>query len=222
MAVHGCSPLPRDVRWDGCVRVGVGACWFVWRDGGSDCAFRQFERGTSDRVRYRRVNERTGEEVDYGDIVKGRPVGGGDYLVVEPEELAEIAPGRSRTLDIHAVCRSARDRSGLFQRTYWLAPAGDGEPKPYALLVRAMTKTERAAVGTFVMRGKEYLAAVRPHGDVLALDTMFFTDEIREPHDHLGDLPDLRKAQGKELEMAVSLVEPMVPRVCCRSVDTRA
>lgn len=64
--------------------------------------FRQFERGTSDRIRYRRVNERTGKEVAYDDIVKGYELGDGEYVIIEPKELDEIAPGRSRTIDINA------------------------------------------------------------------------------------------------------------------------
>ena len=59
--------------------------------------FTQFQRGTRDRIRYRRVNERTGDEVKYDDIVRGREVGDDEYVLVEPEELDEIAPGRSRS-----------------------------------------------------------------------------------------------------------------------------
>src|SRR5690625_637685 len=62
--------------------------------------FRQFQRGTSHRIRYRRVNEKTGKEVDYDDIVKGYRAESGDYVLLEPQELKEIAPGRSRTVEI--------------------------------------------------------------------------------------------------------------------------
>jgi Ku protein len=70
--------------------------------------FHQLQRGTADRIRNRRVNERTGDEVGTSDIVKGYEVGEGEYVVVEPEELDEIAPGRSQTIDITDFVASRR------------------------------------------------------------------------------------------------------------------
>jgi DNA end-binding protein Ku len=170
--------------------------------------FHQFERGTADRVRNQRINERTGKEVEYSDIVKGKEVGGGDYVIVEPDELAEIAPGRSRTIDIFTFVVMHEIDPIFFQKTYWLAPTDEQYGRPYALLRDAMARTNRAGIATFVMRGKEYLTAVRPDEGVLALETLFFADEIRDPAD-LDDLPGKSQAKGKELEMATSLIESM-------------
>ncbi|MFR9806758.1 Ku protein [Pseudonocardia sp. RS010] len=172
--------------------------------------FHQFQRGTSDRIRNQRVNERTGEEVDYGDIVKGAEVGDGEYVVVEPEELEQIAPGRSRTLDITDFVDLAEIDPVYFQRAYWLAPTGEEYRRPYALLREAMTQGDKAAIGTFVMRGKEYLAAVRADGDVLALHTLHFGDEVRDPSEELENVPTRRTKPGeKELRMATQLIESM-------------
>jgi DNA end-binding protein Ku len=170
--------------------------------------FHQFERGTADRVRNQRINERTGKEVEYSDIVKGKEVGGGDYVIVEPDELAEIAPGRSRTLDIVTFVDLDEIDPIFFQKTYWLAPADEQYGRPYALLRDAMARSNRAGIATFVMRGKEYLTAIRADEGVLALETLFFADEIRDPAD-LDDLPGKSQAKGKELEMATSLIESM-------------
>ena len=82
-------------------------------------------------------------------------------MVVEPDELDAIAPGRSRTLDIDRFVDLDDIDPVFFQKSYWLAPDRNGDPKPYALLVKAMDETHQAAIGTFVMRGKEYLAAIR-------------------------------------------------------------
>lgn len=169
--------------------------------------FHQFERGTSDRIRYQRVNERTGKEVEYSDIVKGREVGGGDYVLVEPDELADIAPGRSRTIDITTFVDLDEIDPIFFQKTYWLAPTDERYARPYALLREAMTRTNRAGIATFVMRGKEYLTALRADGDVLALETLFFADEIRDRSKL--DIPGTAKPKGKELDMAVGLIEAM-------------
>ncbi|GAA5121001.1 non-homologous end joining protein Ku [Pseudonocardia adelaidensis] len=174
--------------------------------------FHQFERGTSDRIRYQRVNERTGKEVEYSDIVKGREVGGGDYVLVEPDELADIAPGRSRTIDITTFVDLDEIDPIFFQKTYWLAPTDEQYARPYALLREAMTRTNRAGIATFVMRGKEYLTALRADGDALALETLFFADEIRDRS--TLDLPGGASAEGapkkgKELDMATGLIEAM-------------
>ena len=171
--------------------------------------FHQFQRGTADRIRYQRVNERTGKEVVYADIVKGRDVGGGDYVIVEPEELDDIAPGRSRSIDITTFIDSDEIDPVYFQKTYWLAPDGEQYARPYALLLEAMARTNRAGIATFVMRGKEYLTAIRADGGVLALQTLFFADEIRDPPEQLDTLPQHTPARGKELEMATTLIESM-------------
>lgn len=172
-------------------------------------SFRQFQRGTADRIRYKRVNERTGEEVPYADIVKGADLGGGDYVIIEPDELDAIAPGRSRTIDISAFVDLDQIDPIHYQRTYWLAPAKEEYGRAYSLLLQAMAKTNRAGVATFVMRGKEYLTAIRPGDDLLILTTLLFIEDIRDPAKELKSLPEVTAARGKELDMAVSLIESM-------------
>jgi DNA end-binding protein Ku len=171
--------------------------------------FRQFERGTSDRIRYRRVNERTGKEVDYDDIVKGYEVDKGDYVLVEPDEIDQIAPGRSRTIDIEAFVDLDEIDPIYFQKTYWLAPAKEEFNRAYALLVQAMETTNKAGIAKFVMRGKEYVAAVRAHDGVLTLNMLHFADDIRDPAKELRKLPEKSAARGKELDMAISLIDSM-------------
>jgi DNA end-binding protein Ku len=170
--------------------------------------FHQFERGTADRIRYQRINERTGKEVEYSDIVKGKDVGGGDHVIVEPDELADIAPGRSRTIDISTFVDLDEIDPIHYQKTYWLAPTAEQHARPYALLREAMARTNRAGIATFVMRGKEYLTAIRADQDALALETLFFADEIRDTAG-IDALPGKTRAKGKELDMATGLIESM-------------
>ncbi|SDC26552.1 non-homologous end joining protein Ku [Actinokineospora iranica] len=172
-------------------------------------SFRQFERGTSDRIRYKRINERTGKEVAFPDIVKGAEIGGGDYVIIEPDELDQIAPGRSRTIDISAFVDLDEIDPIHFQKTYWLAPAKEEYGKAYSLLLQAMRKTNRAGIATFVMRGKEYLTAIRAGDDLLILTTMLFAEDIRDPAKELKSLPEIIPARGKELDMAISLIDSM-------------
>src|SRR3954454_18545564 len=134
-----------------------------------EVSFHQYEKGTSDRIRYQRVNERTGKEVDYGDIAKGTDVGGGKLVMLEQEELDSVAPGRSKSLELHAFVDLEEIDPIFYQKSYYLAPGSEETAKMYALLRDAMAKARRAAIGTLVMRGKEYLASIRPDGKLLVL-----------------------------------------------------
>jgi DNA end-binding protein Ku len=174
-----------------------------------DVSFHQFEKGTSDRIRYQRVNERTGKEVDYSDIVKGADVGGGRYVMLDADELDSVAPGRSRTLDIHTFIDQADINPIFYQKAYYLAPGSDETARTYALLRDAMTEADRVAIGTLVMRGKQYLAAIRPADALLVLETMYFADEIRDPGDELDSVPSRTKAKPNELKTAVQLIDSM-------------
>ena len=151
--------------------------------------FNQFQKGTSDRIRYKRVNERTGEEVNYRDIVKGREVDDDTYVLLTDDELESVEPGRTRTIDITNFVDLAEVDPIYFQRTYYLAPRGDGADRSYELLHKAMADTNRAGIATLVMRSKEYLVAVRPQAEILALETMYFADEIRDPVEATGYEP---------------------------------
>jgi DNA end-binding protein Ku len=171
--------------------------------------FHQFQRGTSARIRYRRVNEETGEQVDYADIVKGYDLGGGQYVIVTPEELEAVEPGRSRTIDISDFVDGAELDPIYFSKTYYLAPQSDQAERAYALLLEAMTRAQKIAIAQFVMRSKQYLAAIRPEADVLVLETLYFADEIRDPIQQIDQLPAAASFSDRDLDMAVQLVESM-------------
>ncbi|MET8572716.1 Ku protein [Streptomyces sp. NPDC004783] len=171
--------------------------------------FHQLQRGTSDRIRNRRVNERTGEEVGTGDIVKGYELGEGEYVVVEPGELDEIAPGRSQTVDITDFVELDEIEPVYFDRTYYVAPRGKEYLRVYQLLRSALAEADKAGIATFVMRNKQYLTALRADDDVLVLQTLHWADEVRDPVKELPELPTGHAGRGKELDMALQLVEAL-------------
>ncbi len=174
--------------------------------------FHQFEKGTAARIRYRRVNEQTGEEVDYDDIVKGAEVDDGKYVQLTQEELESVEPGRSRTIDITDFVEAAEIDPIHYQKSYYLAPDDDAAAKAYSLLARAMEKADRIGIATFVMRNKEYLAAIRPRDGVLVLETMYFADEVRDPVEEIDSLPTRTRVGKKDVDMAVSLIEAMAAK----------
>jgi DNA end-binding protein Ku len=171
--------------------------------------FHQFEKGTSARIRNRRVNEETGDEVEYDDIVKGAEVSDGKYVQLTQEELESVEPGRSRTIDISDFVEAAEIDPIYYQKSYYLAPSGEEAAKAYHLLARAMDKAGRIGIASFVMRSKEYLAAIRPQDGVLVLETMYFADEVRDPVKEIDQLPAKARVGKKDVDMAVRLIEAM-------------
>jgi DNA end-binding protein Ku len=171
--------------------------------------FNQFESGTSDRIRYKKVNERTGKEVDSGNIVKGVDLGGGEYVILTDDELAAAEPERSKLIEITDFVDLDKIDPVFFRTTYYLAPEGEAAKKAYALLREVMQNANKVAIGTLVMRNKEYPVAIRPGDDVLKLETMYFPDEIRSPSKELPDLPDAADLSDREVDMAQLLLESM-------------
>jgi len=171
--------------------------------------FNQFEAGTSDRIRYKKVNERTGKEVESGKIVKGVDLGGGEYVMLTDDELAAAEPERSRLIEITDFVDLDDIDPVFFRTTYYLAPEGEAATKAYTLLRRVMRTANKVAIGTLVMRNKEYPVAIRPGDDVLKLETLYFADEIRSPGSEVPALPDAVDLTEREVDMAQLLLESM-------------
>ena len=174
-----------------------------------DLHFNQFQEGTNDRIRYKRVNERTGREVDYEDIVKGYELSKGHYVMLTSDELEEYKPNTTRTIDIEDFVELDEIDPIYFERTYYLAPDGEAAGKAYALMRKALEDKGKAGVGKVVMRTKQYLAAVRPLEGVLALSTMRFADEVVDRKD-LDTLPSKAPSVSKrEVDMAGQIIDSL-------------
>ncbi len=154
------------------------------------------------RIRYKRVNEKTGEEVEYKDIVKGYKQDD-SYIILDKEDFDKANVKKSRTIDIEEFIEEGDVADVLFKKPYFLEPQKDGE-KSYNLLKNALKETGKLGVATFVMRAKENLSLVGVYKDALVLHVIRFADEIRDPADL--KLPDT-KVSEKEVAMAKSLIE---------------
>jgi DNA end-binding protein Ku len=203
-------PVPRTI-WKGALSFGLVNIPVGVYPATSDKSihFNQFEEGTSDRIRYKKVNERTGEEVANDDIARGFDLGGGEYVILTDEELESAEPKKSRQIDISDFVNQSDIDPVYFRSSYYLAPEGAGADKAYSLLRRAMADSDRIGIATMVMRNKEYLVAIRPEDDALAMHTMYFSDEVRSPGNELPDLPDVGDVSDRELSMAELLIESM-------------
>jgi DNA end-binding protein Ku len=154
-----------------------------------------------------RVREPEPEDVGYEEVVKGYEIEPDRFVVLDPSEVAALAPERTRTIDIAEFVDLSDIDPVFFEKSYYVTPASGGE-RPYWLLHRAMRQAGRVAIATFVMRTKEYLAAVRPANEVLVLETLFYADEVRDP----GDLwvASTEDPEPRELDMASRLIESLV------------
>jgi DNA end-binding protein Ku len=171
--------------------------------------FHEFADGTSDRIRNKRVNERTGKEVDYDDIVKGYEFADGKYVLLTRDELEEVEPGRSRTIEISDFVEAAEIDPIHYRTSYYLAPAQEDAARAYALLRDAMDRADRIAIASFVFHAKQYLAAIRPDGKALVLETMYFADEVRKPEKVLPSLPGKLRGGQRDMDTAIALIESM-------------
>ena len=202
-----------------------------------DVRFHQFQAGTARRIRHRRVvepepevaaepeepppsrrrrddgpppspvREKEETEVPLEDVVKGYEIGPDRYVMIEPRELEALAPERTRTIEIAEFVDLADVDPVYFDKSYYVAPGRGGE-QPYWLLHRAMREAGRVAVATFVMRTKGYLAAVRPAEGVIVLETLFYQEEVRDPHE-LG-IAESSQPSPRELDIAERLIESLV------------
>jgi DNA end-binding protein Ku len=174
-----------------------------------DVHFNQLEKGSGSRIRNRKVAEKSGKEVDPDDIEMGFEIRKGRYVTFDKKELEALRPASTRMIDVSDFVALADIDPIYYERTYWLGPDGDASKQAYNLLLAAMEERERVAIGTVVMRNKQYLTAVRPLDGVLAMSTMRFADEV-VPRADVEGLPSRRaKPEAKALRMATQLVESL-------------
>ncbi len=168
--------------------------------------FHQLSAKTGARIKQKRVDASTGEEVAFEDIVKGYEITPDRYVMIEPDELDALDPKATKTIDIEEFVDLVDIDPIYYDHSYYVAPAAGGA-KAYRLLLEAMRESGKVAIGRFVLRSKQQLCALRPAGEALALTTMLFGDEVLTP-DRLDELDALSEAEAsdRELKMAQQLI----------------
>ncbi|MBO0729781.1 MAG: Ku protein [Acidimicrobiaceae bacterium] len=201
--------MPRPI-WSGSVSFGLVnvPVKLMTAQSPKDVRFNQLHDADHARINQKRVCSRDGEEVDYQHIVKGYDLGGGNFVVVEADELAAIDPESTRSIDIEEFVDLADIDPVFFERSYYLVPDARAE-KPYALLVEAMARTGKVALGRFVLRTKQYLATLRARDGVLVLATMLYADEVVQPEELEVPTTEATRPSDRELDMATALVDSL-------------
>jgi DNA end-binding protein Ku len=169
--------------------------------------FHQLHDADNVRIQQKRFCPNEGEEIAYEHIVKGYEIAPGQYVVITPEELASLDPVATHTIDIEEFVDLDQIDPIYFDHPYYLVPDARAS-KPYALLVRAMERTNKVAIARMVMRTKQYLAALRAKDGALVVATLMYADEVL-PIEEL-DVPGIEvELTEKELAMAESLIESL-------------
>ena len=171
-------------------------------------SFNQLDERNMARIRYRKVNAETEEEVSDAHIVKGYEVSKGRYVVVDPDELEPFMPVATKSVDLEEFVDLSEIDPVYFDQAFHLAP--DGPPKPYVLLARAMEASGKVAIGRFVMRNKQHTAAIRAEDGRLVMSLLAYADEVVD-HSEISELQGLDDVEvsAKEITMAESLVESL-------------
>ena len=190
----------------GLVNIPIGLALATQR---SDVAFRTLHRECGTPIKQKRwcpVHER---EVEPDELVKGWEVAKGEFVLVEESDLESVALKRSQSIEILRFVRFEDVDPVYFDRTYYLAPAAsDAQRRPYVLLLRAMQESGMAAVGKFVLWGKENLCLIRAQGDALALETLFFGEDVRSKAE-IEEAVEATVVKAPELELAGQVISSL-------------
>jgi DNA end-binding protein Ku len=205
------TPTSR-VLWKGAISFGLVHIPVALHSATSESRldFDWLDKRTMDPIGYKRINKKTGKEVEKENIVKGISYEEGRYVVLTDDEIKAALPKSTQTVEIESFVSAAEIPLVFFERPYYLAPIGKGD-KVYALLREALVKSRRVGIARVVIQTKQHLAALMPAGPALVLILLRWASEIRS----IGDLnlpSSGAKSAGlttRELAMASQLIEDM-------------
>jgi len=204
--------MPRSI-WKGAISFGLinVPVTLYAAERTQELRFNQLDRRTMNRVREKRVDEASGQEVPYEEIVKGFDTGGGQYVVLTDDDIKRANPKATQTVNIIGFVNADEIDLSYFVKPFYLAPIGSGK-KGYALLRAVLRESGRVAIAKVVIRTREHLCAVIARNDVLVLETLRYAYELRDTSEL--DLPgdDLTELglTPPEITMAEQLIEAMV------------
>ncbi|MBA2962245.1 MULTISPECIES: Ku protein [Ramlibacter] len=208
----GMAPTSTRALWKGAITFGLVhipiGLYSATAESGVD--FDWLDRRTMDPVGYKRINKKTGKDIDKADIVKGVKWQGDEYVVVSAEEIAKAYPRTTQTIEIEAFVDADEVPFVYLERPYYVGPVNKGD-KVYALLREALKQTNKVGIAKVVIQTRQHLAVVIPCGPALVLNLLRWGGEIRSWEDLRLPPADAKSAGVKEAEltMAKQLIEGM-------------
>ncbi|WEX89262.1 Ku protein [Sinorhizobium garamanticum] len=200
--------MPARALWKGQLRlslVSIPVELFSATRPGASVSFRQIHKPSGKPIHYQKVVEGVGP-VDVDDIVKGYEYEDDKYVLLEPKEVDSIKLETKKTLELVQFVGVADISPLYFDRPYYLVPADELAEDAYRVVRDALRQSERIGLGQLTLRGREYLAAVKPCGDGLLLETLRYADELRKADPMFSDISG-KKAEKELLEVASALIE---------------
>jgi DNA end-binding protein Ku len=200
--------MPRSI-WNGTITFGLIAVPIKVHSATESHTihFHQVHESDGARIKQKRICSKEGKEVPYKEVAMGYEVRGGEFVMLEKEEIDAAAGDRAHTIELEQFVEREHVDPVYYNRTYYLGAGDDGEDA-YRLLHDALDRAGRTGLGRWVFHNREYLVAVRAGDDVLVLHTMRFADELVSPH-KLDIQSPSRKPTSRELDMAEQLVESL-------------
>lgn len=195
--------------WKGGISFGlvhIPVSLYSAEDSGADLDFTMLDKRDLAPIGYKRINKKTGKEVEWENIVKGYEYANDQYVVLSEEDFKRANVEATQTIDITDFVDADEIPSFYFERPYFLEPIKKGE-KSYALLRETLKRTGKVGIANVVIHTRQHLAALLPYKNVLVLNLMRFADELRDPSEL--KLPESSAASDKEIEIAEQLVNGM-------------
>ena len=199
--------MARRALWKGQLRlslVSIPVELYAAQDASARVSFRQIHRPSGKRVHYDKTVTGIGP-VKADDIVKGYE-SDGDYILLDPEEIEEIKLETKKTLELVQFVGACEISPLYFDKPYYLVPSDDLAEDAYRVIRDALRATEKVGLGQMTMRGKEYLVAIKPCGDGLLLETLYYADELHDSEPMFSSIKD-EKADDELLELATALID---------------
>jgi len=200
--------MPRAI-WSGSISFGLVnipvKLFSAVRD--REVHFHMLHKDDGQRVKQQLLCPAEDKVVSRTDVVKGYEVADDQYVVVTDDELEALEPKATRMIEMLDFVKMSEIDPVYFQHPYYLVPE-EQSGKAYGLLVTAMREAGRIGVGRLVMRGKEYLAAIRPYQDMIILETMHFAEDVVSASD-IEEMPEQQEPTERELKLAGQIIDTL-------------
>ena len=210
-------------NWKGFLKVAQLTCQvglFTAASTSERIAFHTLNRQTGNRVRRVFVDQESGEPVESEDQAKGYEVGQGEYVVLEPDEVAAAVPESDKTLNVEAFIACPDIDGVYFDRPYYLAPANPVAGEAFAVIREAMRKQQVAALARTVLFRRVRNLLIRAHGPGLVANTLNFDYEVRPAKEAFAGIPEIR-IEGEMLDLAKHIIKTKLGRFDPRKFDDR-
>jgi DNA end-binding protein Ku len=195
--------------WKGYLKLSLVSCPVALFPASSErekISFNQINKKTGNRIKYRKVDAETGEEVDSSDIVKGYEVGKGQYLEIDPEELEAVAIESKRTIEIDEFVPKKEIDELYLNSPYYIVPDGEVGQQAFAVIREAIKREGMVALGKIVFTSREHVISLEPRGKGLLGITLRYPYEVRKEDEYFDEIPD-EKIPKDMLELASHIVE---------------